>query len=174
MNILITGASGFIGFHLSKKLAENKKNKIYLTDNHFRGKNDKYFKELINKINVFYIKADLSKKKDFAKFPKKIDLIFHLAAINGTDNFYKIPDQVLTKNTLININLFEHIKNKNIKIIFASSSEVYASTTKLLKNRIIARSMKEYKIKNCIRLSIGNSLENKYLLKVVKKILKNV
>ncbi len=136
LNILITGASGFIGFHLSKKLAENKKNKIYLTDNHFRGKNDKYFKELINKINVFYIKADLSKKKDFAKFPKKIDLIFHLAAINGTDNFYKIPDQVLTKNTLININLFEHIKNKNIKIIFASSSEVYASTTKLLKNRI--------------------------------------
>jgi len=41
-------------------------------------------------------------------------------------------------------------------------------------NRIIVRSMEEYKIKNCIRLSIGNSLENKYLLKVVNKIFKNV
>ena len=45
---------------------------------------------------------------------------------------------------------------------------------KLLMNRIIVRSMEEYKIKNCIRLSIGNSLENKYLLKVVNKIFKNV
>ena len=44
----------------------------------------------------------------------------------------------------------------------------------LLKNKIIVRSMKEYKIKNCLRLSIGNSFENKYLLKVVKKIFKNV
>ena len=32
--------------------------------------------------------------------------------------------------------------------------------------------MEEYKIKNCLRLSIGNSSENKYLLKVVKKYLK--
>ncbi len=45
---------------------------------------------------------------------------------------------------------------------------------KLLNNRIIIRSMEEYKIKNCLRLSIGNSSENKYLLKVVKKIFKNV
>ena len=45
---------------------------------------------------------------------------------------------------------------------------------KLLNNRIIVRGMDEYKIKNCLRLSIGNSSENKYLLKVVKKIFKNV
>ena len=45
---------------------------------------------------------------------------------------------------------------------------------KLLNNRIIVRGMDEYKIKNCLRLSIGNSSENKYLLKVVKKIFENV
>ena len=45
---------------------------------------------------------------------------------------------------------------------------------KLLNDGIIVRSMEEYKIKNCLRLSVGNSLENKYLLKVVKKIFKNV
>ncbi len=45
---------------------------------------------------------------------------------------------------------------------------------KLLNNKIIVRSMEEYKIKNCLRLSIGNSTENKYLLEVVKKIFKNV
>ena len=45
---------------------------------------------------------------------------------------------------------------------------------RLIDNRIIVRSMEEYKIKNCLRLSIGNSEENKYLLKVVKKIFENV
>ena len=44
----------------------------------------------------------------------------------------------------------------------------------LLNNQVIARTMEEYKIKNCLRLSIGNSSENKYLLKVVKKIFENV
>ena len=44
----------------------------------------------------------------------------------------------------------------------------------ILKNRIIVREMEEYKIKNSLRLSIGNSSENKYLVKVVTKIFKNV
>ncbi len=46
--------------------------------------------------------------------------------------------------------------------------------SKLLNNGIIVRGMEEYKIKNSLRLSIGNSSENKYLVKVVKKIFKNV
>ena len=74
---------------------------------------------------------------------------------------YRISSNEITSNFLL-------LNFKNCKI----SSKLFMD--KLLKNRIIARSMKEYKIKNCIRLSIGNSLENKYLLKVVKKILKNV
>ena len=45
---------------------------------------------------------------------------------------------------------------------------------KLLKNGIIVREMEEYKIKNSLRLSIGNSSENKYLVKVVTNIFKNV
>ena len=84
----------------------------------------------------------LTRKKGLVKIlgdgeiTKKIDLVFHLAAINGTANFYKIPDKVININTQININIFEYIKNKKTKIIFSSSSEVYSSTTSLLKNRI--------------------------------------
>ena len=51
---------------------------------------------------------------------------------------------------------------------------IFNIEVRFLNNRIIVRSMEEYKIKNCLRLSIGNSSENKYLLKVVKKIFKNV
>ena len=35
MKYLITGAAGFIGFHLARKLCENKKNKVYGLDNFY-------------------------------------------------------------------------------------------------------------------------------------------
>ena len=74
---------------------------------------------------------------------------------------YNISSNEITSNFLL-------LNFKNCKI----SSKFFMK--KLLSYRIIVRSMEEYKIKNCLRLSIGNSSENKYLLKVIKKILKNV
>jgi len=74
---------------------------------------------------------------------------------------YKITSNEVTCNFLL-------LNFKNCKI----SSKLFMR--KLLKNGIIVRGMKEYNIKNSLRLSIGNSSENKYLLKVVNKIFKNV
>ena len=74
---------------------------------------------------------------------------------------YKVSSNIMASNFLL-------LNFKNCKI----SSNLFMS--KLLKNRIIVRGMKEYKIKNSLRLSIGNSSENKYLVKIIKKIFKNV
>ena len=74
---------------------------------------------------------------------------------------YKVTSNKLASNFLL-------LNFKNCEI----SAKLFIS--KLLKNRIIVRGMKEYKIKNSLRLSIGNSSENKYLIKIVKKIFKNV
>mgnify|MGYP001274686452 FL=1 len=74
---------------------------------------------------------------------------------------YKVSSNGIVSNFLL-------LNFKNCKI----SSKLFMS--KLLNNGIIVRGMEEYKIKNSLRLSIGNSSENKYLVKVVKKIFKNV
>ena len=74
---------------------------------------------------------------------------------------YKISSNEINSNFLL-------LNFKNCKI----SSKFFFD--KLLYNGIIARNMSEYNIKNSLRLSIGNSSENKYLLKTVKKIFKNV
>ncbi len=80
------------------------------------------------------------------------------------------------KSLFSNYNIFSNEIVCNFLLLDFNKSKISSKLfiNKLLTNRIIVRSMQEYKIKNCLRLSIGNSSENKYLLKVVKKIFKNV
>jgi nucleoside-diphosphate-sugar epimerase len=55
--------------------------------------------------------------------------VYHLAAINGTKNFYEMPQKVLRVNVLSSINLLDwYIQTKCKKILFTSSSETYAGT----------------------------------------------
>jgi len=122
MNILVTGASGLIGYELCKQLVKNN-HKVFAIDNMSRG----------NKIpdcNEFYCK-DLSKSLNFLNYIKdSIEIIYHLAAINGTSNFYNRPNEVLLNNTKTDLNVFEFSKKCNNlkKFLYASSSELMSHT----------------------------------------------
>ena len=127
-NILVTGAAGFIGFHLAQYLSETSA-KITVIDNLSRGKADASFSELINKNNVRYIHADLTNIDYYNKLDTYYDEIYHLAAVNGTKYFYEKPQEVLRVNILALIFLLEWINNNNCgKFLFTSSSEAYAGT----------------------------------------------
>lgn len=135
---LITGGAGFIGFHLANHLAEQGQD-VTILDNFVRGKEDKEFLELIEKENVHFIKGDITKQETFDELNKsnenggKFDYVYHLAAINGTENFYNIPDKVLKVGVLGTINVLDwFIKQGTGKLLFTSSSEAYAGSLKLL------------------------------------------
>jgi len=133
-NVLITGGAGFIGYHLAKQLAEQDYN-VTILDNLERGKEDDEFKEFVKNNNIIFIKGDITKTETFTKL-KDFDYIYHLAAINGTENFYKIPDKVLKVGIVGTINVLDwFIKQKTGKLLFSSSSEAYAGTIKLLKDK---------------------------------------
>lgn len=72
MNILLTGATGFIGSHLAIRLAEN--NDIFIIK---RKKSDLWrIKEIVNKIRIYDVEDELENAfKD-----NKIDVVIHLAA----------------------------------------------------------------------------------------------
>ena len=58
-------------------------------------------------------------------FPK-VDVIFHLAATNGTKLFYNSPAEVLKNNTLLNFCFDAYMrKYPNTKFIFASTCEIF-------------------------------------------------
>lgn len=130
---LITGGAGTIGYFLGKKLASEGQN-VFLADNLSRGKLDKEMEELLKLLNVKFIELDVTVPKQFNQLEKDFDYVYHLAAINGTKNFYEMPQEVLKVGTLGTINILEWFKNlKKGKILFTSSNEAYASIINLMK-----------------------------------------
>ena len=122
MNILVTGGAGFIGSHLVEQLLK-KKHKISVIDNLSTGRieNLQNFKDRIK----FY-RFDLSKKGKWEKIFKKIDVVFHLAALADIVPSIQNPDKYFNANVVATKNLVEScIKNKVKKIIYSASSSCY-------------------------------------------------
>jgi len=128
MKILVTGGAGFIGYHLATRLAENG-NEVTLYDNLFRGRMDNDFKALVEMPNVKFINADLTRSSALSNLDKDFDIVYHLAAINGTKYFYEIPHKVLKVNILALINVLDFLASSDCgKLVWTSSSEVYSGT----------------------------------------------
>ena len=120
---LITGGTGFIGSSIVNMLLKQG-HKVVVFDNNSRGKTSRIF--LKNK-NLIFIKGDIRKISNIKKaFQIKIDVIIHLAYINGTKYFYSKPEQILDIATKGLVNIYDLAIKYNVKEIFlASSSEVY-------------------------------------------------
>ena len=132
MKVLITGGSGFIGYHLARYHLQRKDN-VILIDNLFKQKgfSDPDFDSLRTSPFVQFINWDMTKPfgglAAFKNIPDDLDIVYHLGAINGTRLFYEMPYQVSRTNLLLTINLLDWLKEKKVKrFIYTSSSEVYA------------------------------------------------
>ena len=123
--ILISGAAGFIGSHLTQKLLD-KDFKIILIDNFSGKKKDRSFKKFLNYKNVKFFNVDLKKKINLNI--KKIDYIFHLASNVGVKNINKLPFESFINNVLSTINIIDFARQlrNNPKLILFSTSEVYS------------------------------------------------
>ena len=80
------------------------------------------------------------------------------------------------KNDLEKLNIFSNKVSANFLLLDFKKCGLSANNVekKLQKKGLILRETKTYGLKNCLRLTIGNSLENKLFLKNINKILKNV
>jgi len=133
MKILVTGAAGFIGFHLIKKL-KNLKIEILGIDNlnsyyDTRLKNDR-LSLLKNVTNFKFFKCDISKFEKLEKIfqKEKFDFVINLAAQAGVRYSFKNPDSYVKNNILGFYNILELSKKHSIKrLIYASSSSVYGN-----------------------------------------------
>ncbi len=130
-NFMVTGAVGFIGYHFTKFLRNSisTNSEIHLVDNLSRQKKDDAIDALTANKNVFLHIGDLNDQLFVDKLPRDISTIFHFAALNGTQNFYEKPDEVILSSTLPTLNLLKRYCKENFfeTFIYSGSSESYAS-----------------------------------------------
>ena len=134
--ILITGGAGYIGQNLTSFFIKEKY-QIFVIDNLSTSKS--ISREIKKKISFY--KIDLTKEKKVKAFFEKndFDLIIHLAAFSGVQEFNKDVLSSFNNNILATINLINFgFKKKTTKLIFASSAAVYGkvSRTKISENKI--------------------------------------
>ncbi len=157
--VIVTGGSGFIGYHLANHLAADVNNEVTVIDNHARGIPDNMFKELIGRDNVIFLNADMTNKDFYEKLNGRYDGIYHLAAINGTKNFYERPYDVLRANILSLMNMLEWCTPENCGgFLFSSSSETYAGTL----NSFLNEHPEFIPTKENVPLSIDNVLNPRW------------
>lgn len=124
--VLITGGAGFIGSFLAEKMAAMDQ-QVTIFDDFFRGARPN-LKSLEDRVEI--VKGDITDGKMVRRAVKDNDTVFHLAAIQGTRNFYEIPVKVLKVNIEGTFNVLEACVGTDVeKVIFASSSEVYGHPT---------------------------------------------
>ncbi|MEM9544423.1 MAG: GDP-mannose 4,6-dehydratase [Bacteroidota bacterium] len=126
--IFITGAAGFIGSTLSKKLLESG-NKVIGIDNFDPYYNIKIKQKNIQELEQFegfeFIEGDIRDKEVLKTFPK-FDILIHIAAKAGVRPSLENPGEYMDVNIIGTQNLLELCKEYNCKkFIFASSSSVY-------------------------------------------------
>lgn len=125
-NILITGASGLIGFNLCKKLAEIGRGNIFIN---YRKPLDKPFlKGLENRERVRHLVGDVTDALFLDSLPK-FDIIFHLSGYGQPKKFLENPSATFSMNSLSTDILLNKKLNNGGCFIFMSSSEVYANGT---------------------------------------------
>jgi len=118
MRILITGAAGFLGSHLSERLLESG-NEIVAVDNFFTGSRQNVG-HLLSHSNFELIRHDVT----FPLFAE-VDAIYNLASPASPIHYQKDPVQTIKTNVLGAVNMLGMAKRLNVPIFQASTSEVY-------------------------------------------------
>ncbi len=126
MKVLVTGADGFIGSHLTELLLEEGHNVRALS--YYNSFNNWGWLDEISHPNLNVISGDIRDSNFCKHITKDIDIIFHLAALIAIPYSYIAPDSYVETNIKGTLNICLAAKENNIKrIIITSTSEVYGT-----------------------------------------------
>ncbi|RKS50605.1 UDP-glucuronate 4-epimerase [Gillisia mitskevichiae] len=152
-NILVTGAAGFIGFHLAEKLLKEGFNVVGIDNiNDYYDVNLKY--DRLNELGIDRSGAEIfnkpvsSNKYEYFKFIRlnledrenlpeifkenNFDIVCNLAAQAGVRYSIENPEAYVDSNVVGYLNLLECCRHHNVKhLIYASSSSVYGLNAKV-------------------------------------------
>jgi len=129
MKVLVTGGAGFIGSHLVEKLI-GYGHRVVILDDLSTGKLS-FIQSLINHVRCQFIQGSVLDRQLLKEAMESCQVVFHLAAVLGVKNTVENPLKVIEGNIDGTRNVLELAYPKKIKVIFASTSEVYGKNDQL-------------------------------------------
>ncbi|APF24027.1 NAD-dependent 4,6-dehydratase LegB [Clostridium butyricum] len=127
--VLVTGADGFIGSHLTEILIkEGYKVKAFVNYNSFNswGWLDSIDKEIINEIEIF--SGDIRDPNGVKVSMKGIEEVYHLAALIAIPFSYHSPDSYVDTNIKGTLNVLQAARElETSRVLITSTSEVYGT-----------------------------------------------
>ncbi|MCX2745186.1 NAD-dependent 4,6-dehydratase LegB [Mangrovivirga sp. M17] len=127
--VLITGADGFIGSHLTELLIkEGYQVKAFVYYNSFNswGWLDTLSKDTLSQVEIF--SGDIRDPNGVRTAMKGVDVVFHLAALIAIPFSYHSPDSYIDTNVKGTLNIIQAAKDLGIeRILVTSTSEVYGT-----------------------------------------------
>ncbi len=127
--VLVTGAGGFIGSHLTERLLSlGAKVKAFVR---YTSRADegfiKFFPDNLRE-NLEMVYGDLRESESVAKAIEGVDIIFNLAALVGIPYSYIHPQEVIETNTIGTLNILMAARDIGIeKLVQTSTSETYGT-----------------------------------------------
>lgn len=127
--VLITGADGFIGSHLTEHLLEkgyDVKAFVYYNSFNTWGWLDTLPKEKLKQIEIFT--GDIRDPNGVREAMKGTDGVFHLAALIAIPFSYHSPDSYVDTNIKGTLNVLQAARDLNLeRVLITSTSEVYGT-----------------------------------------------
>lgn len=127
--ILITGAAGFIGSHLTEAVVRNgSRVRAFVQYNSLgsRGWLDTLPKSVLDSIEIFA--GDIRDPNGVRNAVKDCDIVFHLAALIAIPYSYHSPDTYVDTNIKGTLNLLQAARDGNVRrFVHTSTSEVYGT-----------------------------------------------
>lgn len=122
MNIVITGAAGFIASHLTDHLL-SQGHTVTGIDNFLTG-NKRNVQHLLPNERYTFIESDVI-DFDYGKINERVDIIFHMASPASPIQYKKYPVETLEVNSVGTKRALDFATKKQAVLVYASTSEVY-------------------------------------------------
>lgn len=126
-HVLVTGADGFIGSHLTELLLERGcyvKALVQYNSFNYWG----WIEDIACNPKLEIVTGDIRDPHFCKELTKNVDLIFHLAALIAIPYSYVAPDSYIDTNVKGTLNICQAaMENGNVRVISTSTSEVYGS-----------------------------------------------